>query len=155
MAIGSVIGAFMAARRAKPHIGLLIGGAGLFGLGFILASAMPSYWLFGLALILIGISAQTFTTSTISTVQLSTDPLVRGRVMAILLAIAMGGTPIGAPIVGHIADRFGPRIALLVGAASGIGAAIVGVHYLVTHRHLRLRIEAGRLRVSLDPLPPA
>jgi len=55
---------------------------------------------------------------------------MRGRVLAILLAIALGGTPIGAPIVGWIADTFGPRWALGVGAASGFAAAVVGIHYL-------------------------
>ena len=63
--------------------------------------------------------------------QLSTEPAMRGRVMAIRLAIALGGTPIGAPIVGWVADTFGPRWALGVGAASGLTAAIVALTYLV------------------------
>jgi MFS family permease len=149
MAVGSAAGALRAARRAKPHIALLLAGAAIFGAGFALAAIMPSYWLFGLALILIGVAAQTFTTSVNSLVQLSTEPVMRGRVMAILLAIALGGTPIGAPIVGWVADRFGPRWALGVGAASGIIAAIVGIRYLMKYRDLRVRIAAGRLRVSI------
>jgi MFS family permease len=68
--------------------------------------------------------------------------------MAILLAIALGCTPIGAPLVGWVADTFGPRWALGVGAASGFAAAIVGVHYLAKHRHLRVHFAAGRLRFS-------
>jgi len=75
---------------------------------------------------------------------------MRGRVMAIVLAIALGGTPIGAPIVGWIADRFGPRWALCVGAAAGFGAVIVGISYLAKYRHLRVGIDAGRLRLSWD-----
>jgi MFS family permease len=51
-------------------------------------------------------------------------------VMAIFLAIALGGTPIGAPIVGWVADAFGPRWALGVGAAAGLAAAAVGLHAL-------------------------
>jgi MFS family permease len=82
--------------------------------------------------------------------QLSTEPAMRGRVMAIRLAVALGGTPIGAPIVGWIADRFGPRWALGVGAASGLAAAIVVVHYLAKHRHLRLRLDGGRPCFSID-----
>jgi MFS family permease len=154
MAIGSVAGALLAARRAKPHIALLFAGAAIFGFGFALAAIMPNYWLFGLALIIIGVSAQTFTTSTNGLVQLSTEPAMRGRVMAILLAIALGGTPIGAPIVGWVADRFGPRWALGVGGVSGFAAAIVGIHYLVKYRHLRVRIDAGRLRFNFDDHEP-
>ena len=96
-------------------------------------------------LVLIGVSALTFTNSTNSLMQLSTEPAMRGRVMAIRLAIALGGTPIGAPIVGWVADQFGPRWALGVGAASGFAAAIVVVHYLAKYRHLRLHLEGGRL----------
>ena len=80
---------------------------------------MPNYLAFGIALFVVGLAAQTFTTSTNSLVQTSTEPHMRGRVIAILLAIALGGTPVGAPIVGCIADSFGPRFALGAGAASG------------------------------------
>lgn len=150
MAIGTVAGALLAAGRERPRIELLFTGAALFGAGCALAAIMPTYWLFGLVLVLIGVSALTVTNSTNSLMQLSTEPAMRGRVMAIRLAIAMGGTPIGAPIVGWIADRFGPRWALGVAAASGFAAAIVVVHYLAKHRHLRLRLEGGRLRFSID-----
>ena len=90
---------------------------------------MPNYALFGAALLITGVASQTLTTSTNSYVQLSTDPSMRGRVIAILLAIALGGTPIGAPIVGWVADTFGPRWALGVGAAAGFAAAAVAINY--------------------------
>jgi MFS family permease len=130
----AVIGALLAARRARPRITLLLAGSACFGLGLALAAVMPGYGLFCLALVLVGISAQTFTTGANSTVQISTEPALRGRVVAILLAIAVGGTPIGAPIVGWVADRFGPRWALGVGAAAGFGAALVGFRYLGRQR---------------------
>jgi MFS family permease len=154
MAIGSVGGALLAAKRESPHIALLFTGAALFGFGCTLSAIMPNYWLFGLTLVIVGVSAQTFTTTVNSTVQLSTEPAMRGRVMAILLAIAVGGTPIGAPIVGWVSDSFGPRWALGIGALSGFAAASVGIYYLVRYRRLRARIDAGRLHLTLDDNDP-
>ena len=150
MAIGTIAGALLAARRAKPRIAVLFASTAVFGGGCALAAIMPSYGFFGLALVVIGVSAQTFTTTTNSTMQLSTEPAMRGRVMAIFLAIALGGTPLGAPVVGWVADTFGPRWALGVAAAAGFAAAIVGVRYLVRYRQLRVFIDAGRVRFSID-----
>ena len=66
--------------------------------------------------------------------------------MAILLAVYLGGAPIGAPIVGWVADRFGPRWALGIGAAAGLAAAMVAIRYLTKHDALRVRIDLERLR---------
>ena len=150
MALGSVAGALYAARHAHPRMSLLFGGAAVFGLGLAVAAFMPDYLAFGVALLVIGAAAQIFTTTTNGFVQLSSEPDMRGRVMAILLAIALGGTPLGAPIAGWVADTLGPRWALGVGAASGFAAAIVGFRYLTKHRGLRVRIEHWRLRFGVD-----
>jgi MFS family permease len=152
MAIGSIAGALMAARRARPRMGVVLAAAAVFGCGFALAAIAPTYWMFGCALLLIGICAQSFTTSAISMLQLTTTPGMRGRVMAIGLAVSLGSLPVGSPIVGRVADTFGPRWALVLGAASGFAAAIAGAHYLVKYRHLRVRIERGRLRFSLQSI---
>jgi MFS family permease len=150
MAIGSVAGALLSARRERPRVALLFAGAAFFGAGCAIAAVMPEYWLFAVALVVIGVSSQTLMTTANGTVQMTTDPQLRGRVMAIYMAIFMGGTPVGAPIVGWVADTFGPRWALGVGAASGFAAALVGVVYLVKYRNLRLRFSAWRPRLTVD-----
>ncbi len=144
LAIGTIAGALLAARRERPRMALLLAASLVFGMGCALAAVAPNYWLFGGALILIGAAALTFTTSTNSLLQLSTEPAMRGRVMAIRLAIALGGTPLGAPIVGWVADTFGPRWALSVGAASGVAAAIVVSIHLMKQRHAGDRTSPPR-----------
>jgi MFS family permease len=143
MAVGSVTGALLAAGRTHPRIHLLLASAVCFGIGCTLAAIMPSYWFFGITLIGVGISVQTFTTTANSVLQLSTEPSMRGRIIALFLAIALGTTPIGAPIVGWIADHFGARWALGVAAASGFAAALVGGYYLMTRRRTAGETEAA------------
>jgi len=153
MAVGSVLGALFSAARTKPRIGFLFVGALFFGLGLAAAALMPNYWTFGLALVVVGMSAQTFTTTANGTVQMSTDANMRGRVMAILLAIAVGGTPIGAPLAGWVADRFGPRWAVGIGAMSGVVAALVGLRFLIKHHALSLSVQFRPFRVSWNGEP--
>ena len=130
MAVGTLTGALVAAGRSEVRFGSLLFGAAVFGIGCTLAALAPSYGLFAAALVVIGVAALTFTNGTNSLMQLSTEPSMRGRVMALRIGIALGGTPIGAPIVGWVADRFGPRWALGVGAASGFAAAAVALGFM-------------------------
>jgi MFS family permease len=125
MAVGTVTGALIGARRRRPRFESLLLASALFGVGCTLAAIAPAYGWFGAALVLIGIAALTVMTTTNSLMQLSTEPAMRGRVLAIRLAVALGGTPVGAPIVGWVADHCGPRWALMVGAASGFASALV------------------------------
>jgi MFS family permease len=137
LAVGSITGALLSARREQPRFAVLLAGAGLFGIGCAAAAMMPGYWLFGATLVVIGIAAQSFMTTANSTVQLSTEAQMRGRVMAIYLAIALGSTPLGAPVVGWVADAFGPRWALAIGAAAGLLAALLGAVFVVRQRRAK------------------
>ena len=127
MAIGTISAALLAAGRDKPKFGTLFLGTGVFGIGCTLAAFSPGYWWFAAALAVIGVAALTFTIATNSMMQLSTKPAMRGRVMALRVGVGLGGTVIGAPSVGWVANQFGPRWSLGIGAASGFAAAIVAL----------------------------
>lgn len=142
LAAGSVAGALLAARRAQPDVALLVASSAAFGCACGVAALMPGYALFGTVLVVVGIAAQTFTVSSNGLVQLSTDPALRGRVMAIHMAILMGCTPLGAPLVGWVADVLGPRWAMGVGAVSGLGAAAIGLRHLRRSGQPRWRVPA-------------
>jgi MFS family permease len=153
MAIGSVLGSLLAARREKPRIFIVTLAAGGFGLATLTAALMPSYWTFAAVLIVVGLSSLTMMTSANAYVQTTTAPAMRGRVMALYMAIFAGGTPLGAPLVGWIANIAGPRWALGVAAISGLAAAGVAIGWMVVARHLRLRLNPNaplRMSVSYD-----
>jgi MFS family permease len=143
VAVGTVAGALLSARGDRPTLTTLLWSAGLLGVGFTLAGFAPTYWSFAAALVVVGLACLTFVNATNALMQLSTEPSMRGRVMALRVAVALGGTPIGAPIVGWIADTFGPRWALGVGAASGVLAAMVAFIYLAVRDRENADISAA------------
>ncbi|GGF15825.1 MFS transporter [Subtercola lobariae] len=141
MAIGSVAGALLSARREHPRITLLLISTAAFGVALGFGAIAPTYLWFAIALVIVGIATLTFTTTTQSLVQLSTEQAMRGRVVAIMLAVGLGGTPIGAPLVGLVVDAFGPRWGVAVGAASGFAAFGVCAYYLIRYRRLRNTLD--------------
>jgi len=134
MAVGTVAGALFAASRQRQSLTSLLAAAGVFGVGCTLAALAPGYWWFAATLTIIGAAALTLATGTNSMMQLSTEPAMRGRVMALRVAIALGGTPIGAPITGWVANHFGPRWSLGIGAGAGFSAALVAVYALARRK---------------------
>jgi MFS family permease len=138
MAIGSVAGALLSAGRRKPRMRVIFGAAAAFGVTSGLAALAPDYFWFGVALVPVGLFAITMMTSANGYVQTTTDPVMRGRVMALYMAIFMGGTPIGAPLVGWVANVAGPRWSMAVAAASGLIAAVIGLVWIIRARRLRI-----------------
>ena len=134
MAVGTLSGSLFAAGRQKPGLRSLALGAGVFGLGCSLAALAPGYWWFAAALAFSGAAVLTFTNGTNSIMQLSTEPTMRGRVMALRVGIALGGITLGAPIDGWVADHFGPRWALGIGAGAAFAAALVAVYVLARRK---------------------
>ena len=134
IAVGSVLGALLAARRERPEMHHLLVGAGVLGCALTVAALMPDLGWFSVVLVLVGISTQTFMTGANSAVQMWTVPEMRGRVISIVFALSMGGTPLGALAVGWVADNYGPRWALGLGAAAGFIAVGVGLLFMLRTR---------------------
>ncbi|WP_199176593.1 MFS transporter [Subtercola sp. Z020] len=141
LAVGSVAGALLSARRERPRLRLVFGASAAFGFACLLAALAPTYLTFAICLVLLGFAAQTLMTNANGTVQMTTAPEFRGRVMALYMAILMGGTPIGAPIVGWVANSFGPRWAIGLAACAGLVAAVIGLLWMIRHQHLRLNVH--------------
>jgi MFS family permease len=137
MAVGSLAGSLLAARRVHVRHRLVVGAAVVFGLVEIAAGLMPSYLLFALLCPILGISALTMITSANAFVQLHTDAHMRGRVMALYMMIFIGGTPLGSPLIGWVGEAFGARWTLIVGGAlTVLGTALASTLYLRRRRVL-------------------
>jgi MFS family permease len=133
MAVGTLAGSVLAARRSalgRPRMRIVLGGALVFGVLEMVLSVMPTYLLFGLALIPLGGAVITFITAANSTMQLSIAPEMRGRVMGLYMLVFLGGNPVGGPMTGWLAEEFGGRAPFVVGglisalAAVGCAAAL-------------------------------
>jgi MFS family permease len=150
MAIGSVAGALISARQERPRMRTIFLASGLFGVAAAIAALMPTFESFAVSLTLIGFASLSFMTTANSMVQTTVKPAMRGRVMALYMAIFVGGTPIGAPFVGWVVNQFGPRWGLGVAAIAGVLAASVCLYWLVRYKHVRVRYSRSwpQLRVG-------
>jgi MFS family permease len=144
-AFGSLLGALASAKRGRrARRRIVFVAAAAYGVIEILAGLMPTYWSFFALLVPFGFATLTFSTAANTTVQLSASPSMRGRVMALYLIVFMGGTPIGAPFIGWIAEVAGPRWSLITGGVASASAAVVAALYLA--RRERLQVEPHLLR---------
>ena len=149
LAIGSLAGALLAARRTRPRLLFVVVAGMTFGIGEILAGLMPSYLTFALVLPLLGLSSLTMVTSANGLIQLTSTPQMRGRVAALYLMVFMGGTPLGAPLIGWIGEAFGARWTMIVGGAlSALGVGVAAALYARMH-HLSAR---GRVSPAMRRL---
>ncbi|MEA5153388.1 MFS transporter [Raineyella sp.] len=121
MGVGTLGAALMAASRKRPRMMVLVGALGGFTVGMAGLTVAPSYAVYLGLLVLVGVTSLTVMTSANATIQLSVDPAMRGRVMALYMMVFMGGTPVGAPLIGWVGAQFGARATLGAGAvATGI-----------------------------------
>jgi MFS family permease len=154
MAIGSLTAALLSARRARPRLAILLLALVGFTISSGLAALAPTYVLFALALVPVGLTALTALTTANAMVQLSVDPAMRGRVMALYMAIFMGGTPLGAPLIGWIGDVAGPRWTVGIGTiAVGLMLVVVSVR-LAKRENVQVTYESRRRpRIRIRTLP--
>lgn len=148
LALGSLAGALVAAGRTRVRVRLAFGAALAFGALEVVAGLAPSYPLFVLLCPLLGFAVITVMNSCNAMLQIESDPAMRGRVMAIYMTIVMGGTPLGAPLIGWIGEQWGARWTLVVSGS----LVLLGVLVAVLVRRL---LESPALPPSSAPTGPA
>lgn len=141
LAIGSLTGALLAARRKHPRVRLVVGAALGFGVSAGVMCLMPTYETFAIMAIPVGFMSLTMMTAANSTIQMNTDPMMRGRVMSLYMMVFQGATPIGSPIIGWIGEHWGARWSIGVGAISSTVIAVLAGIWAWKTWHVRAQIR--------------
>jgi MFS family permease len=144
LAVGSVIGALLSARRVSMRLRWVVAAGGAFGALQAIAALAPDPAAYGVLLIGVGAAALTFLTAANTAVQLGSDTAVRGRVMGVYLLVLVGGTPLGGPLVGLITAHVGNRFGMLAcGLAPALAAVLVATRLRPSHARSEVRSEVS------------
>jgi MFS family permease len=130
MGLGAVVGGLFVAARGRTGLRPLIVASTGFGLAMAFATLAPSLAIELLALAFVGAASISFMSTGNSTLQLTSDPSMRGRVMSLWFVAFQGSTPIGGPVVGWIMAAFGARAGLGLGAVTCAVVALMGLFAL-------------------------
>jgi MFS family permease len=134
MAFGSLAGALVSASRSKPTSALLVGSGLAFSALVLLTAVAPTAWMAAIVLVGVGMAMMLFMATANTTLQLNSDPAMRGRVMALYGLLFLGTTPVGGPVMGWIAEAWGPRVGLAIGGALSLAAALAAVNRVRVRR---------------------
>jgi MFS family permease len=147
LGLGALAGAMASTgRRARPSVWVVLGAAVGFGMLEVIAGVAPTYVSTGLVLVPTGFAMVYLAQAANQRVQLGVAPEMRGRVMALYVLVFLGTNPVGAPLIGWIAQTFGPRAAIWLGGAISLAVAGTALAY-------RLRLSGGRITFRLRPRP--
>lgn len=141
LALGSIVGALGSARRGHSRLRQLVASAGAYGAALVVASFAPTAPVLAVLLVAVGAASLTFLTAANATVQLGSDPWMRGQVMSVYLLASVSGVPVGGLLIGSITDQLGPRVGLLGCGIATLLAAVVTAHRLARREGLCVRLD--------------
>lgn len=145
-AVGAIIGAIASTRRKSLRLRSIVVVTGVYGLAILLAGVVPFYGVFLAGIIALGIFRLLFATGAESMVQLSTNPALRGRVMAIYMVVVMGGQAAGGILIGWIAETFGMTVAFAIAGGVPLLAALVVAAVLARRHELTIKVNLRSIR---------
>jgi MFS family permease len=153
LASGAFCGAVLATRRTqRPSSLFLLGMAAVFSVAEVVAGVMPDFLWTAIVLVPTGLAMLSVTTAANAHVQLGVAPMMRGRVMSLYLMCFMGGTPLGAPLIGWLAGSAGPRWGLIGGGVICLVSVVCLAFGLARHRGMHVaevaELVSSRMRVA-------
>lgn len=155
LAVGSLVGALLAARRTSSRLRTIVVGGLSFSVVQVISGLMPTYASYAAILPLIGLSILTMGTTASAYIQINVSPAMRGRVTALYLMVFMGSVPLVAPLVGWVGEHHGARAAVIgTGIACGVGVLLAATWYFLKRRRLAGRASIGRAEATSNEPPP-
>jgi MFS family permease len=128
--VGSLVGSLLIARRKTMDNRLLARASVGLGVASFLVALSPSVPAAAITGALAGATGIAFLSATMTSLQLQSIPVMRGRVMALYSILFLGSTPIGGPLTGWIAQAFGTRWSIAMGAAAALASGVAGLYVL-------------------------
>lgn len=151
MGVGSLAAALWAARRPRPRIRHVVLGLGIFAFAMSLSAMAPTFPMFALLQIPMGLAGVQVMTTANAIVQVSVSAELRGRVMALWVAVVMGLTPIVSPVVGWVGSVYGARATVWFNAFWVILAFVVSSIYLYSRGGVEFHMSRRRPWVDVQP----
>jgi MFS family permease len=133
--VGSLVAALIMAGRPRPGERPLAMAAVAVGIVTTLVAFAPTLHVAVIAMLAVGAASIVFFVTANSTLQLSSRPEMRGRVMALYGMVFLGTTPIGGPIAGWVGQHVSPRAGLAMGGVVALVTGVVGL-WLLSRRTL-------------------
>ncbi len=124
--VGSLAGALVVAHRREVRFRSIVGGSAALGLALGVLTVVPSPLVAFPVAVALGVASIAYMTSTTAIVQVIAAPNMHGRVLALQTVLMIGTTPLGGPLLGWIADGWGARVPVAIGAVGALGAAAYG-----------------------------
>lgn len=149
MSFGSLAGALISASRSKPTTSMLVGSGVAFGGLTLLTAVAPTAWMAATLLVGVGMAMMLFMATANTTLQLNSEPAMRGRVMALYGLLFAGSTPLGGPVMGWVSESWGPRVGMAIGGALSLAAALAGVSRVRVRRRTA-QISPGETHETPD-----
>jgi len=156
VSIGSLIGALFTARRTIVSVRRVCTASLAYGATMAVMALVPNTSAALVVGVVLGLASISFIVSSTAIVQTEAAPEMRGRVLALQAMLFLGSTPVGGPIVGWVAEEFGARYAIGLGAAAALGAGLWGLSATTGLRRQRPGREgAGEFRLEDEVVPAA
>jgi MFS family permease len=153
MGIGAATGGIVTASQKPTGFRIVAVAALLFGISVLAVAVSPTLMVALIAMVVVGFFSITFTAIGNVTVQMNSEPEMRGRIMALWTVAFLGSTPIGGPIIGAIGENFGPRWSLAVGGVAAVIAAGIGSWLLKRRRTDATAVASKGIPVPVDRTP--